>query len=301
MGRIAILSHVVTDEIYRGGSFVKAQVGGAGAYAAVGAALVASDSQPLMVAGTGTEDLPLITEWMSERGVDPAGLFVVGARGPVTEVRYEDDANRVEIPVFGLDHFIEHTPLPRHIPDQGETLQGVYLFHNSEEPYWREVADFRAEFDGLLLWEVAADCCLPEFLDEVRHRAALVDVVVLNLTEVTTLFGVREEAASLSAAAGLAPLVLVHNGTQGSWILSEDSIRRVGIRPVLAVDVTGGGNSYSGAFLQALVDGRDPVLAARLAASAAAEVVSTLGAPLATEQARLRVRYGAGRVPAGNA
>lgn len=300
MGRIAVLSHVVTDQIYRGGNFIKDQVGGAGAYAAVGAALVAGDAKPVMVAGTGSEDLPFITAWLSERGVDSAGLFVVGERGPVTEVRYEDDANRVEIPVFGLEHFIEHTPLPRHIPDLCEPLQGVYLFHNSEEPYWREVADFRSGFDGILLWEVAADCCVPELLGEVRERATLVDVVVLNMSEVTHMFGVHEEAA-LKAAAGLAPLVLIHNGTCGSWILSQGMTRWVGIRPVLTLDVTGGGNSYSGAFLQALVDGRDEVLAARLAASAAAEVVGTLGAPIVNDRTRLRVRYGAGRVPAGKA
>lgn len=297
MGRIAILSHVVTDEIYRSGRFRKAQIGGAGAYAAVGAALVAQCSQPILVAGTGREDLPRLTQWTAERGIDPAGLFVVGERGPITQIRYEDDANRVEVPVFGLEHFIEHTPLPRHVPALDEQLQGVYLFHNSEEPYWGEIARYRRSIEGIVLWEVAADCCVPELLDEVRSRAQLVDAVTLNLSEATALLSLDEPSAALAAAAGLAPLVLVHDGTKGSWVLSRGATTWVGVRSVVARDVTGGGNSYAGALLQALVDGEQEVSAARLAASAAAEVVRTVGVPLVTDQLRETVRLGAGRVP----
>lgn len=297
VGRIAVLSHVVKDEIYRDGAYQHGQVGGAGAFAAVGAALVTDVSRPIIVAGTGTGDLDFTATWMDARGIDPAGLFVVGEHGPVTEVRYADDVTRVEIPVHGLDHFVTHTPYPRHLPVSPAALAGVYLFHNSEATYWDEVAEFCSAFPGSILWEVAADCCLPELADEVRQRASLVDIAVLNLAEAKDLFSADDTAAALRAAASLAPMVLVHNGTEGSWLLTDGSQRWIGIRPVDAVDVTGGGNAYAGAFLQALVDGCDPLNAARLAASAAAEVVSHAGAPELTELARTKVRQGARRVP----
>lgn len=301
MGRVAVLSHVVRDIVMRPGRADVEQVGGAGAYAAVGAALASEHGdRPVLVAGTGRADLDLLREWAVVRNIDPAGLFVVGERGPTTEVVYRDDADRTETPRFGLEHFIAHTPLPEHVPDPA--IDGLYLFHNSEPDYWDAVERHRGERHGgqVALWEIAADACLPELLPEVVRAAGLVDALVINLLEACDLFGSTDLDAVFRSTAALAPIVLVHHGTAGSKLFTPDGVHDIGIRRVFAIDVTGGGNSFAGAFLQGLVDGRGPVAAARLAASTAAEVVASAGAPLVTSAQRSAVRFGAARVRLGD-
>ena len=300
MGQVAILSHVVRDRIYRGGAPMIEEVGGAGAYAAVGAALAAADpsERPLLVAGTGLTDLGLLKSWAVRRGIDASGLFVVGQRGPVTEVRYANDAERVETPVFGLDHFVAHTPLPSHIGVPLDELAGLYLFHNAEPEYWHHIADLRPTYSGVIMWEVAADCCAPEFWTQVSAAASQVDILVINLAEARELTGLIDQPDVFRRMAELAPMALVHDGTRGTNIITDGHVAWVGIREVTAVDVTGGGNSFSGAWLQAVVDGANPVEASRLAASAAAEVVAVQGSPLIDAALRQRVRSAASGVPA---
>jgi len=85
--------------------------------------------------------------------VDPAGLFDVGARSPVTRVRYLADGERVEESVLGAAHFAAHTPYPSRSPTGYEGPAGAYLFHGTDERYWREVPDLRARCRGPILWE----------------------------------------------------------------------------------------------------------------------------------------------------
>ena len=296
MGRVAVLSHVVRDIIVRPGRDEVEQVGGAGAYAAVGAALASENHErPLLVAGTGRADLQYLRDWATPRGIDPAGLFEVGEHGPTTRVVYRHDADRTETPRFGLDHFLAHTPLPAHVP--GGDVDGMYLFHNGEQTYWDAVEAYRcAATRATMLWEVAADACRPELCSDVLRAAGLVDAVVINYVEACALYASTDPEVVYRRAAALAPIVLVHHGTEGSRLFTPEAVHEIGIRRVFAVDVTGGGNSFAGAFLQGLVDGKAPVAAARLAASAAAEVVSSVGAPLVTPAQRAAVRFGSARV-----
>jgi sugar/nucleoside kinase (ribokinase family) len=206
---IAILSHVVIDEIHRPGQTGSVeQIGGAGAYAAVGASLVSEPGRALIVSGVGRVDRPMITDWAVSRGIDPAGLFDVDERSPRTRIEYYEDGDRVETPVYGLEHFEAHTPLPRHIP-QSADLAGAYLFHAHEKSYWDQVA----ELPQPILWEISRDSCHPSHLARVRELAATVDVLSINVAEAKALLG----DASL---ADLAPIVLLRKGERGSVVIN---------------------------------------------------------------------------------
>lgn len=291
--KVAILSHIVIDEIYDPtGRHVNDDVGGAGAYAAVGTSLVSAPGASLLVSGTGGADLLDLTRWSDERAIDPSGLFVVGKYGPRTRIEYFADGERIETPVFGLDHFHAHTPLPRNIPDgvRERDLAAVYLFHAAEEPYWSEIADFRSASAVPILWEIAADATVPERAHDIRDHAALVDVVSLNRTEALSLFGTTRIDEAIRDAATLAPVVLLRLGRDGSLILEGRRRIRVPAAPTTFADPTGGGNSYSGAFIAAYQDSGDPERAGRLAAAAAAVVIATPGAPLVDDATRDAVR-----------
>ncbi|MFF0265417.1 carbohydrate kinase family protein [Kribbella sp. NPDC004536] len=282
--KIAVLSHAVLDEVYEpSGRRMHAEVGGAGAYAAVGASLVSLPMASLLVSGTGSADLASLQGWCRERAIDPSGLFVVGERGPRTRIQYFADGERTETPVYGLAHFDAHTPLPEHIPPDVD-LGAMYLFHAAEEPYWESVAAFRRRVP--ILWEVSATATE---LDLVRRRASLVDVVSLNRTEAFALFGTGDVGAAARAASSLAPIVLLRLGADGSVLLQAGRQVHIPAAPTVVVDPTGGGNSYSGAFIAAYLETGDPLRAARLAAAAAAVVVATRGGPLVDEAVRAAV------------
>lgn len=281
--KVAVLSHVVLDEVREpSGRLSHEEVGGAGAYAAVGASLVSEPMASLLVAGTGSAELAMLSEWCRDRAIDPSGLFVVGENGPRTRIQYFADGEREETPAYGLAHFDRHTPLPEHVPAV-EQLGAMYLFHADEAPYWDRVADFRKRSSVPILWELSAEAV---DVDVVMERAALVDVVSLNRAEASRLFGVDEVTKT---ASDLAPIVLLRLGAEGSLLLHEGRVSRLPAVPTVVVDPTGGGNSYSGAFIAAYQATGDPLRAARLAAAAAAVVVATRGAPRVDDAVRAAV------------
>ncbi|TCO44020.1 sugar/nucleoside kinase (ribokinase family) [Kribbella antiqua] len=273
MKKIAILSHVVIDEIHRPGETESVeQIGGAGAYAAVGASLVSEPGRALIVSGVGRADRPAITEWATSRGIDPSGLFDVGEHSPRTHIEYFDDGDRVETPVYGLEHFEAHTPLPRHLP-QSE-LAGVYLFHAHEASYWDQVG----QLPHPILWEISRDSCHPSHLARVRELAATIDVLSINVAEAEALLGD-------SRLADLAPIVVLRAGERGSLVIKGSERIEVPAIPVIPKDPTGGGNSYSGAFIAIYAATGDPAAAGRAAAEAAGVVVSSAGTPAVIRKA----------------
>ena len=286
--KVAVLSHVVLDEVREpSGRHSHQEVGGAGAYAAVGAGLVSEPMTSLLVAGTGSAELAMLSAWCRDRGIDPGGLFVVGENGPRTQIQYFADGEREETPVYGLEHFNRHTPLPEHVPAV-EQLGAMYLFHADEAPYWERVAAFRRQSSVPILWELSAEAVDVEV---VMERAALVDVVSLNKTEALRLF---EDPAK--AASDLAPIVLLRLGAEGSLLLHEGRQIHLPAAPTVVVDPTGGGNSYSGAFIAAYQATGDALRAAQLAAAAAALVVATRGAPRVDDAVRAAVEQVADRL-----
>jgi sugar/nucleoside kinase (ribokinase family) len=288
--KIAILSHVVIDEIDQPGEAGPVeQVGGAGAYAAVGASLVSAPGRTLIVSGVGRADRSAVTAWATSRGIDPDGLFDVDEHSPRTRIEYFVDGDRVETPIYGLEHFDAHTPLPRHVPGSPASLAGTYLFHAHEAPYWDQVAQLRRAVSTPILWEISRDSCLPAHLARVRELAATIDVLSINVAEAKALLE-RDEAELPDALADLAPMVLLRAGERGSVLIHGRTRVEVPAVPVVAVDPTGGGNSYSGAFIAAYAETGAPAAAARAATAAAAIVVGTAGTPEVNDGTRRAVQ-----------
>jgi len=102
------------------------------------------------------------------------------------------------------------------------------------------------------------------------------DIALPSLDDSQQLTGLQEPEAIAAYYLGLgAPLVALKLGSEGSLIATRQ--RQVRIRPykVEAVDATGAGYTFDGAFLTRLLAGDDPETAARYANVAAA--LSTTG------------------------
>jgi sugar/nucleoside kinase (ribokinase family) len=286
------------DEVYLpDGSLQAREVGGAGAYAAVGASLAGSAWSTLIVSGAGRRDRGMLELWFREREVDTAGLFLTGERSPLTRIRYSPDGERIEEPAFGIDHFQSHTPLPRHVPVPHTDLAAVYLFHDTAADYWDRVLAVRARWSGPVMWEIAANACLPANDPAVCELSRQVDVLSLNSAESRGLFG-SDDPADVWASLGRPGLsILLRNGKEGSILLEATGAWKVGIAPGPVGDPTGGGNSYSGAFLAALATTGRAGSAAGVAAAAASLVIAHVGAPRVHDAARAHLAELALAVP----
>ena len=84
--------------------------------------------------------------------------------------------------------------------------------------------------------------------------------------------------------------VFVKDGANGAHVRGADgAIVHVPASPVDAVDTTGAGDAFDGGALAALVDGHDPVLAARQGAAVAAATVTVHGARASADTIRQAV------------
>lgn len=296
---VVVLSHAVNDEVYGPRGELRGRaVGGAGAYAAVGASLVGEPWSTCIVSGVGSADLDAMRSWFRAREVDPAGLFVNGEHSPVTRVRYRSDGERVEEAAFGLAHFASHTPLPRHLPYPLDRVGGVYLFHDVEESYWVDYSELRTGLAGPVLWEIAADACVPENLERVRELAGEVDILSLNTTEARALVGSDSPSDVRSALGRPGLLVALRRGGDGSVLLTDRDTWHVGVAIGHVTDPTGGGNSYSGALLAAYARTGDAVVSGKLAAAAAGIVIAQSGGPQIDMDVRRAVQRSASAVAA---
>jgi ribokinase len=104
-----------------------------------------------------------------------------------------------------------------------------------------------------------------------------------------------DDAALVRYAASLAPQLVVTLGVRGAAIVDRSgSVERVPAVPAEAVDTTGAGDAFVGAFGFALASGLEPLLAVRLGIACASDSVTRPGT-----QASFASREDAGRILAG--
>lgn len=110
----------------------------------------------------------------------------------------------------------------------------------------------------------------------VIHAAiGMADIALPSLDDATALTGLGDPDAVVDFYLRLAPLVLLKCGKAGAIVATRAGRTRIPGMAVDAVDATGAGDTFAGAFLARHVAGDDPVVAARYANAAAA--LSTTG------------------------
>ncbi|KND60294.1 2-dehydro-3-deoxygluconate kinase [Candidatus Burkholderia verschuerenii] len=108
-------------------------------------------------------------------------------------------------------------------------------------------------------------------------RAA--DICLPSWDDVTLLTGHEDKDAIVDALLNLGPkIVALKLGREGAYIAMPDERRVVPGRVVQAVDATGAGDCFGGAFIARIVAGDDPFSAARYANVAAALSTQGFGA-----------------------
>ncbi len=120
---------------------------------------------------------------------------------------------------------------------------------------------------------------LPRARAIIRASLALADWALPSLEDAALLFGREEPDAILDAChADGAPLVVLRCGAKGCVVSDGRKRERIAGHRVNAIDATGAGDCFDGAFAARLVAGDDPFIAARYANAAAALATTGYGA-----------------------
>jgi len=114
----------------------------------------------------------------------------------------------------------------------------------------------------------------------VIHAAvAMADICLPGLDDAAALTGTDDPDAICDFYLGLgAKIVALTLGADGTLVATPEERRRVAGRRVQAVDATGAGDTFDGAFLARIIAGDDAFAAARYANAAAALAVQGYGA-----------------------
>jgi sugar/nucleoside kinase (ribokinase family) len=136
---------------------------------------------------------------------------------------------------------------------------------------------------------ISVDCADPFVIDMVKDLvwdvlASSADLVFLNEEEAKHLTGLSaEEAVNQIAEEADIDTVVVKLGKRGSLVRSGERVIRVEAHLVEALDTTGAGDAYAGAFLTGMARGwpveRSAQLASRVAALTVAQVGATVKDP----------------------
>jgi len=130
----------------------------------------------------------------------------------------------------------------------------------------------------------------------IHTAVGLADIAFPSLEDAQALSGLKEPDEIADFYLKLCPLVLLKLGRDGVLVANRDGRARVPGFPVDAVDATGAGDTFAGAFLARAVAGDDTWQAARYATAAAALSTTGYGAvapiPTAAEVTAFLARQG---------
>jgi sugar/nucleoside kinase (ribokinase family) len=281
---LALVGHCTIDDIhYAGGPDLPGTMGGAAAYATLGAALIGGDVTLVTVIG---EDYPLgklRAGLVAGRGVvDTSHCRTVEGRSVHYDAWYAADGSR-HFDVESWERLEILTPTPADLPI--EAIRGGIVLLNPASIWQQEaLVDALASIDC----RVALDTEVHYFTDELLRQRLLalagkVDLFLPSIEHLQVLFD-SESDSVLHFAPQLqrlgCPIVAVKAGRRGSVVLdlAAGTVVNVPALDVDLVDTTGAGDGYGGGLLSALGQGLGLEAAACWGTVAASFVVESVGA-----------------------
>ena len=287
-----IASTAVTDEIYSAdGIRIGKVAGGAGIYALCGIKLWCDDV--LLVTGVGSDYQSIYGSWYEANGISRDGLIVRGNKTPHTIVRYFDNGEREEIPLYGSAHYKKTETTPEDLEPYFAAAKGIYIFKNSDAIYWDKMIQIKKHSDAIVMWEIANDATYYENRDCVRNIAVNLEILSINLTEAGNLLGkgtidnIVEELRSWGLK-----LIFLRRGSRGALMITPSQVVCVpAARAVHVVDPTGGGNSSSGAVLYGFCEGYDVKTCGEMGSISAAMCISQYGVPKVIDIKKYRAMF----------
>ena len=204
--------------------------------------------------------------------------------GPATArclILVTPDAQRTMNTYLGISSLLEPGDVdPQVVSDGGILFCEGYLWDvDSAKAAIRRAMAVAADAGSRVALTLSDTFCIErhhaEFLELVEGPA---DIVFANEPELCTLYGTTSLDDAIARVRGVAGLVCVTRGADGSLLVAGDDLVEVPAEPVTAVvDTTGAGDQYAAGVLFGLSRGFDPATCGRLGSIAASEVISHVG------------------------
>lgn len=248
--------------------------GGKGANQAVMAARLGA--RVSMVGALGDDVYALMTlENLAAQGVDTTHVARVAGSSGVAPIWVEPDGTNRIIVVPGANGEVD----PDVAAAAVRSLRPVAVIGQLEVPQAVTAASFRAarELGAVTILNPAPAAALDAGLLDGA------DWLIPNETEFAILAGVgafdpSDDAALVAYAGRIRPRLVVTLGSRGAAVVTKDGlVERVPAVPVKAVDTTGAGDAFVGAFAYGLAAGLDEIMAIRLGIACASDSVTRTG------------------------
>ncbi|MDQ6679599.1 MAG: PfkB family carbohydrate kinase, partial [Pseudomonadota bacterium] len=282
---VVIAGHLTIDEIrLANGTTLPATIGGAAAYAALGAFLAQGDV--VMVARVG-QDYPVqqLKLHHLDGGRIRTGAITVLAGRSIHNIAHYDTNGARAFDIEDFDLLTEHTPGPEDLRDVMLTGRWVLVAPAPLPQQQQLIAAAKAA--GAL---VALDTELhyltePGALNRLRDVVATVDCFLPSLEHIQHLFGVAdasdpEALKNLVDSFGCA-LIIVKRGRDGVLVFGPDTPQGSVVPAVPDLDVadpTGAGDAFNGGYLVGLSRGERPTAAAVTGCVSASFAIQAIGA-----------------------
>ncbi len=266
----------IDDIVLPTGQTYMAQLGGGVVHALMGA--VVWDERPGIVALCG-QGLPDEARVRLERHLDTRGLHELNIPQMRAWQLFEEDGSRREL--YRVREIVPFTTgaQPEHLHDEYRESRAFYLLQGFDGIHaWCD------ELNGMVLWEPLQQVMLHENRALMREtlQACEIDIVSPNLIEAQAIYGDQSHEDLLAAFFDDgARIVALRMGAEGSLIAHRDTGERhfVGAVPrVNVIDQTGAGNTYCGALLAGIVQGKTLREAACMASVSASFCIEQRGA-----------------------
>jgi sugar/nucleoside kinase (ribokinase family) len=193
---------------------------------------------------------------LREAGVDVAGVQRDPHVRTGVTVALTGPGDRALITYLGATEVLAAADLPDSIGVGTSHLHvSSFFLQTAMRPSWRDVFE-RVRHAG---WSVSLDPgCDPSgtWASDLRELLPLVDVLLPNELEVTSIAGVRNAEDALRALDTDQTMVVVKMGAAGAMALEDGRLLHVTPPPVTGIDTTGAGDSFNAGFLHAWLDGQ---------------------------------------------
>ncbi|MFC5800572.1 carbohydrate kinase family protein, partial [Streptomyces formicae] len=289
-GALLVIGDVATDVVARhGGALahgtdtaaeIRTLPGGAGANAACWAAYSGCPDVRLL-GRVGGETASWHERHLRRSGVRPLLVSDPEARTATVVALVDAHAERTFLTDSGAALRISPADWsPALLDGVGRLHLSGYLFFAapSRELAVRALADARERGIPVSVDPASAGFLTTVGVDRFLAASGGADVLLPNADEARLLTGVPDVAEAAAELSRRAPLAVVTLGAEGALVAESGAVTgRVPPVRAAALDSTGAGDAFTGAFLAALLAGADPWSAAREGCRAGAQAVTVHG------------------------
>lgn len=290
---LVCVGNLTIDEAVSPAGARTVSAGGDALYAALAARLTGAEVQVL--APLGVDAPAALTEALALVGADPSRLPHRDEPTVRNVVSYAADGSRRWTLVTGEEHFERMSVQPADVTDEVLAADGILLLAMGLEAQLRLAAWLRPRTTAVIFFDPQEDY-IAGHEDALLEAVGASDVFLPSEVEAVALAGTTDLPAAAATFLALGPaVVVIKRAEQGSLVATAAGVQLVPAQRVEALDSTGAGDAFCGAFAAAQLGGAAPAAAAEAGSAVARVAVSGFGLEGLVAAVRDRSELGVGR------